>query len=101
MGTGLVGEVQPENEERVFVTWLVRPMEEATRRHVVKLRSARILDADGNPIEKVGMLAFGREPNPGVDDRTYVGTFLDVTRKDSEGDRPGSPSEPLSGSLNG
>jgi hypothetical protein len=60
MGTGLVGEVQLENKERVFVTWLIRPMEEATRRHVVQLRSARIVDADGNPIEKVGMLAFGR-----------------------------------------
>jgi len=48
MGTGLVGEVQLENGERVFVTWLVRPMEEATYRHIVKLRSARILDANGN-----------------------------------------------------
>jgi hypothetical protein len=56
-------------------------MEEVTRRHVMKLRSARILDADGNPIEKDGMLAFGREPNPDAEDGTYVGTFLDVTRK--------------------
>ncbi len=80
MGTKLVGEVKLENEERVFVTWLVRPMEEATRRHILKLRSARILDAHGNPLEKSGMLAFGREPNPDADDGTNIGTFLDVTR---------------------
>lgn len=87
MGTGLVGEVQLENEELVFVTWLIRPMEEATRRHVAQLRSARIVNADGNPIEKVGMLAFGREPNPDAEDGTYVGTFLDVTRKGYGKDR--------------
>jgi hypothetical protein len=85
MGTGLVGEVKLENAERVFVTWLVRPMEEATRRHVLKLRSARLLDAHGNQIEKSGMLAFGREPNPDADDGTRIGTFLDVTRKISVG----------------
>jgi hypothetical protein len=81
MSTGLVGAVQLENGDRVFVTWLVRPMEEAIRRHIVRLRSARIVDADGNQIEKVGMLAFGTEPNPDADDGTYVGTLLDVTRK--------------------
>jgi hypothetical protein len=81
MGTGLVGEVQLENKERVFVTWLVRPMKEETRRHVMKLRSARILDDQGNLIEKDGMLAFGREPNPDANDGTYVGTFIDVTRE--------------------
>lgn len=81
MGTGLVGEVQLENGVRVFVTWIVRPMQEATCRHIMKLRAARILDVHGNPIEKAGMLAFGREPNPDADDGTYVGTFLDVTRK--------------------
>jgi hypothetical protein len=80
MGTGLVGEVQLENGERVFVTWLVRPMEEATHRHIMRLRSARIVDADGNQIEKIGMLAFGTEPNPDADDGTHVGTLLDVTR---------------------
>jgi hypothetical protein len=81
MGTGLIGEVRLANDERVFVTWLVRPMEEALRRHVLKLRAARILDADGHPIQKAGMLAFGKEPNPDADDGTYVGKFLDVTRK--------------------
>jgi hypothetical protein len=81
MGTGLIGEVRLPNDERVFVTWLVRPMEEAARRHVTKLRAARILDRDGNPVEKVGMLAFVREPNRDADDGTYVGTFLDVTRR--------------------
>jgi hypothetical protein len=81
MGTGLVGEVQLENRERVFVTWLVRPMEEAIRRQVMELRAARIIDTASNPIEKVGMLAFGKERNPDADDGTYVGNFLDVTRK--------------------
>ncbi len=81
MGTELIGEVRLENEERVFVTWLVRPMEEVTRHHVTKLRAARILDRDGKPVEKVGILAFGTEPNRDADDGTYVGTFLDVTRK--------------------
>jgi hypothetical protein len=81
MGTGLVGEVQLENQERVFVTWLVRPMEESTRRHITKLRTAPILNRDGTPIEKVGMLAFGREPNLDADDGTYVGTLLDITRQ--------------------
>lgn len=81
MGTALVGEVQLENRERVFVTWLVRPMEEAIRRQVMKLRAARVLDAVGNPIEKVRMLAFGKERNPDADDGTYIGNFLDVTRK--------------------
>jgi hypothetical protein len=81
MGTRLVGSVQLQNGERVFVTSIVRPMDEATRRLIVKLRSARILDAAGKPIEKVGMLAFGKEPNPDAKDGTYVGKFLDVTRK--------------------
>jgi hypothetical protein len=81
MGTRLIGEVRLENGERVFVTWLVRPMEEATRRYVSKLREARILDAEGNLIEKAGMLAFGKEPNPDANDGTYVGKCLDVTRK--------------------
>jgi hypothetical protein len=81
MGTTLVGEVQLQNGERVFVTSLVRPMDEATCRYVAKLRSARILDAGGRPIEKLGMLAFGRERNPDANDGTYVGKFMDVTRK--------------------
>lgn len=83
MGTGLVGDVLLENGERVFVTWLIRPMDEALRRHIGKLQAARILDADGNSIKKTGMLAFGTEPNPDADDGTYVGKFLDVTRKDT------------------
>ncbi len=80
MGTGLVGEVQLQNGERVFVTWLARRMEDPLRQHVMKLRSARIIDKQGNPLEKVGMLAFGTEPNPDADDGTQVGTLLDVTR---------------------
>jgi len=39
-------------------------------------------DADGKPVEKVGILAFGREPNPDANDGTFVGTFLDVTRSE-------------------
>ena len=54
-------------------------MDEATRRYLVALRAARIIDANGNPIEKVGMFAFGAEPNLDVDDGTYIGKFLDVT----------------------
>jgi len=80
MGTELVGEVELENGERVFVTWLVKPIEEATRRNVEQLRSARIFDAEGNPIRRTAMLAFGREPNPDAADGTFVGTLLDVTR---------------------
>jgi hypothetical protein len=48
---------------------------------VLRLRSARIVDADGNPIEKIGMLAFGTKPNPDAEDGTYIGRFLDVTRR--------------------
>jgi hypothetical protein len=81
MGTKLVGEVHLENGQRVFVTWIERPMEEATSLHIMKLRSARILDKQGNTIEKMGMLAFGTEPNPDMHDGSYVGTLLDVTRK--------------------
>lgn len=91
MGTELVGKVELENGEVVFVTSLVRPMEEVTRENVEKLRSARILDADGNLIQKTGMLAFGHEPNPDADDGTFVGTVIDVTRPDEQGapDREG------------
>lgn len=56
-------------------------MDEATRRYVAKLRSAHILDSDGRSIEKVGLLAFCRERNPDADDGTYVGKFMDVTKK--------------------
>jgi hypothetical protein len=82
MGTGLVGEVELENGERVFVTSIVRPMEPVTRENVDKIRGARILDADGKTVTKTGMLAFGHEPNPDADDGTFVGTVMDVTRPD-------------------
>jgi len=82
MGTGLIGEVQLENGERVFVTWLVRPMLEATRRHIMQLRLAQLIHAHGKSIEKGGMLAFGREPNLDANDGTFIGTFLDVTRNE-------------------
>jgi hypothetical protein len=81
MGTGLVGKVQLENGEQVFVTWLSRPMTDGFRHQVERLRSARILDAAGGPMEKIGMLAFGTEPNPDANDGTRVGILCDVTRK--------------------
>lgn len=80
MGTGLVGSVHLANGEQVFVTWLERLMTKPARRQLIKLRSSSILDADGREIEKSGMLAFGRVPNPDADDRTFIGTLLDVTR---------------------
>ena len=80
MKTELVGEVRLENDVRVFVTAIVRPMEEALRRHVLKLRGAKIFDAEGKRIMKTGMLAFGTELNPDAKDGTRVGVFLDVTR---------------------
>jgi hypothetical protein len=82
MGTELVGKVELENGEQVFITSLAREMGAALRANVDRLRSARILDGGGNPIQKTGMLAFGREPNPDADDGTFVGTLIDVTRPD-------------------
>jgi hypothetical protein len=82
MGTLLVGTAELENGERVFVTSMIRAMGDGLRAKVETMRSGRILDAQGNTIEKTGMLAFGREPNPDADDGTFVGTLLDVTRLD-------------------
>jgi hypothetical protein len=76
------GQPQLENGERVFVTSLVRPIEAPLRANIHRLRSARILDAQGNLIRKTGMLAFGREPNPDADDGTFVAFLVDVTRPD-------------------
>lgn len=81
MGTGLVGEINLENGERVFITWLVRPLEESMRDRITKLRSMQIIDNKGNRVEKGGMLTFGTEPNPDAKDGTFVGMFLEVTRK--------------------
>lgn len=81
MGTELVGEVALANGERVFVTCLVREMNAETRASVERLRSVRVLDANGNPI-KTGVLGFGTEPNPDADDGTEVATVTDVTRLD-------------------
>lgn len=79
MGTTLVGEVELENGERVFVTSVVREMEEPLLRQVERMRLTPI-DRDGNPIERTGMLAFGDEPNPDANDGTSIGILLDVTR---------------------
>ena len=80
MGTGLVGMVQLENDEKVFVTWIVRAIEEKLRHHITKLRTTPIYDINRNQIEEKGMLAFGTEPNPDANDETCIGTLLDVSR---------------------
>lgn len=82
MGTELVGTVELENGERVFVTLLVREMEASMGAKVHSLRSLRILDAEGNVIQKTGMLSFGLEPNPDADDGSFVGSLIDVARPD-------------------
>lgn len=52
MGTTLIGAVQLENREKVFVTALPRPIQESLRIHIEKLRSARLRYADGREYEK-------------------------------------------------
>lgn len=89
MGTELVGKVELENGDEVFVTSLIREMGAELRAQVERLRGATVLDRDGNRIEKTGMLAFGTEPNPDAEDGTFVGTVVDVTRPDeSPADTP-------------
>jgi hypothetical protein len=80
MGTKLVGEVRLENNERVFVTSIVRPMEELLRSRITKMRKAPLFDANWKQIEKTGMLSFGTEPNSDAADDTRVGVLLAVTR---------------------
>jgi hypothetical protein len=57
-------------------------MEPELRATVDKIRTARILDSEGNLIQKTGMLVFGTEPNADAEDGTFVGTVIDVTRPD-------------------
>lgn len=71
----------PRYGDRVFVTILVRPMEEPLRRNVAKLSGARIFNDTGNLLEKAGMFAFGAGPNPDAKDGICVGVLLDLTRK--------------------
>ena len=52
MGTKLIGKLKLENGQTVFITSLVRPMEAPLCANVERLRSARILDAAGNPIKR-------------------------------------------------
>jgi hypothetical protein len=82
MGTQLVGMVELENGERVYVTWLPREMDVPLRDNIERLRSVRVLDAEGNVVQKTGMLGFGTEPNPDAADGTEVATLVDVTRPD-------------------
>jgi hypothetical protein len=80
MGTGLVGELLLHNGERVFLTHIARPIQVGLRNQIAKLRSAQVLDAQGRPLDRLGMMAFGAEPNPDADDGTQIGMLLDVTR---------------------
>jgi hypothetical protein len=80
MGTQLVGVVDLENGEQVYVTALARPINDELRDHIQKLRGTRIVDGAGKLIEKTAILSFGTEPNRDAKDDTEVGTFLDVTR---------------------
>jgi len=82
MGTTLVGEVLLANGERVFVTSLERDMGKEALAHLEELRRFRFLDADGEPIRKTGLLAFGHEPNPDAEDGSEIATIMDVTRPD-------------------
>ena len=81
MGTELVGSVLLANRERVFVTWLIRPMGAALSRDVAILRSARLVNADGTPIKRSSLLTFTKTLNPDADDGTEVGKLLSVTRR--------------------
>jgi hypothetical protein len=82
MGTELVGMVELENRERVYVTWLVREMGAPLRENIERLRSVRVFDAEGRPVERTGMLGFGTEPNPDAAEETEICTIIDVTRPD-------------------
>lgn len=81
MGTRLVGDLELANSERVFVTALVREIDAPLAANIERLRSVRVVDAEGNLV-KTGMLGFGHEPNPDADDGTFVGSVIDVTRPD-------------------
>lgn len=83
MGTSLVGDVQLENGQRVFVTSIVRPMADALRVQILKLRTYPALDADGRQVNRTGMLSFGTEPNPDAEDGKHVGILVAVTRSSS------------------
>ena len=82
MGTQLIGMVELENGERVYVTSLPREMDVPLREKIERLRSVRVLDVEGKVVEKTGMLGFGTEPNPDAADGTEVATLVDVTRPD-------------------
>jgi hypothetical protein len=79
MGTQLVGMVELENRERVYVTWLERGIEAPLRENIERIRSMRVRDAEGRALENLAMLGFGTEPNPDADDGTEVVTLIDVT----------------------
>jgi hypothetical protein len=78
-GTKLVGRVELANGEGVFITGVVREMEAELREQIAWLRSGRVRDAKGKPVENIGLLAFGTQPNPDADDGTSIGIFTDVT----------------------
>lgn len=81
MGTQLVGKVLLANGDSVFVVSVVREIDPGLRTTIERLRTTPILDADGDTLEKSGIVAFGTEPNPDADDGTHIGTVIDVTRR--------------------
>jgi hypothetical protein len=93
MGTEFVGQLELENGERVYVTSIVRPIEEPLRRNIAMLRSARVVDATtGKPLPGIGVMGFGREPDSDGQG-TFVGTLIDVTRPDEREDLAPQQSE--------
>ena len=70
----------------VSVTWLVQPMNKGSVVTSLNFRFSPILDANGNPMEKAGMLAFDTAPNPNADDGTEIGMFLEVTQSEGRPD---------------
>ena len=80
MGTKLLGRVDLPNGQAVFVTALAHAVDSNLAAQVARLRNAQIADADGNAVEKVGMMAFGREPNPDAQDGSEIGILVDITR---------------------
>lgn len=80
MGTELVGRLWLANGEQVFVTAISRPIEQPLRNQIDRFRNTSILDKFGSQIDKIGLFAFGIEPNPDASDGTEIGVLIDITR---------------------
>ena len=83
MGTRLVGSVNLANGQTVFVTSLSHQLSPQIVQQIADLRAARVTDTDGREVDKVGMMSFGREPNPDAQDGTEIGILVDVTRTEA------------------